>query len=167
MPETKSVDLKCSKIGQSEIMQVSKETNSGKSEVPTHLQVLYDKPSEKLSENERKVLQSVLTDYEDVFAKHDLDIGCFEHFDHEIDTKDSKPIKQQIRRFPLQFKDEETSAPDLAQSSESFLTDLVESNSEPLCSNEESVELAPQPATQPSRTGRVRRRPTRLKGYFV
>ena len=42
MPETKSVDLKCSKIGQSEIMQVSKETNSEKSEVPAHLQVLYD-----------------------------------------------------------------------------------------------------------------------------
>ena len=107
MPETKSVDLKCSKIGQSEIMQVSKETNSEKSEVRTHLQVLYDKSSEKLSENERKVLQSVLTDYEDVFAKHDLDIGCFEHFDHEIDTKDSKPIKQQMRRIPLQFEDEE------------------------------------------------------------
>ena len=28
MPETKSVDLECSKIGQSEIMQVSKQTNS-------------------------------------------------------------------------------------------------------------------------------------------
>ena len=74
MPETRSVDLVCSRIGQSEIMQVSKQTNSGKSEVPTHLQVLYDRSSEKLSENERKVLQSVLTDYEDVFAKHDLDI---------------------------------------------------------------------------------------------
>ena len=72
-----------------------------------------------------------------------------------------------MRQIPLQFEDEETSAPHLAQSSESFLTDLVESNSEPLCSNQESVELAPQPATQPSRTGRVRRRPTQLKGYFV
>ena len=107
MPETKSVDLECSKIGQSEIMQISKETNSEKFEVPAHLQVLYDKSSEKLSENERKVLQSVLTDYEDVFAKHDLDIGCFEHFDHEIDIKDSKPIKQQMCRIPSQFEDEE------------------------------------------------------------
>ena len=106
MPETKSVDLECSKIGQSEIRHVSKKTNSEKSEVPAHLQVLYDKSSEKLSENERKV-QSVLADYEDVFAKHDLDIGCFEHFDHEIDTKDSKPIKQQMRQIPLQFEDEE------------------------------------------------------------
>ena len=78
-----------------------------KSEIPAHLQVLYDKSSEKLSDDEREVLQSVLTDYEDVFAKHDLDIGCFEHFDHEIDTRDSKPIKQQMGRIPLQFKDEE------------------------------------------------------------
>ena len=103
MPEIKSVDLECSKIGQSKTMQVSKETNLDKSKVPTHLQILYES-SEKLSENERKVLQSVLTDYEDVFAKHDLDTGCFEHFYHEIDTRESKPIKQQI---PLQFEDEE------------------------------------------------------------
>ena len=107
MPETKSVDLECSSIGQSEIMQVSKQTNLEKSEVPAHLQVWYDKFSEKLSDDERKVLQSVLTDCEDVFAKHDLDIGCFEHFDHEIDTRDSKPIKQEMHRIPLQFEDEE------------------------------------------------------------
>ena len=107
MPETKSVDHECSKIDQSKIMQVSKETNLDKPEVPAHLQILYDRSSEKLSENERKVLQSVLTDYEDVFAKHDLDIGCFEQFDHEIDTSDSKPIKQQMCQIPLQFEDEE------------------------------------------------------------
>ena len=99
MPETESVDLECSKIGQSEIMQVSKVTNSEKSEVPAHLQGLYDKSSEKLSENERKVLQSVLTDYEDVFAKDDLDIGCFKHFDHEIDTKDSNQSNNKYFKF--------------------------------------------------------------------
>ena len=101
------VDLECSEIGQSEIIQVSKQINSEKSKVPTHLQVLYDNSSEKLSDGERKVLQSVLTDDEDVFVKHDLDIGCFEHFDHKIDTKETKPIKQQMHQIPLQFEDEE------------------------------------------------------------
>ena len=48
MPETKSADQECPKIYQSKIMQVSKETNSDKSGVPTHLQILYDKSSEKL-----------------------------------------------------------------------------------------------------------------------
>ena len=45
MLETKSVDQECLKIGQSGVMQVSKETNSEKSEVPAHLQILYDKSS--------------------------------------------------------------------------------------------------------------------------
>ena len=62
---------------------------------------------------------------------------------------------------------QETSNTNLTQNSETILADLLESNSEPLFSNQETVELALQPATQPSRTGRVRRRPARLKDYFV
>ena len=58
---------------------------------------------------------------------------------------------------------QETSNTNLTQSSETILADSLESNSEPLFSNRETVELAPQPDTQPSRTGRVRRRPARLK----
>ena len=72
-----------------------------------------------------------------------------------------------IQNMKVVSADQETSAPDLTQSSESFLADLLESNSEPLCSNQERVELAHRPAAQPSRTGRVRRRPARLKDYFV
>ena len=48
-------------------------------------------------------------DYVDVFAEHDLDIGCFESIEHEIDTQDAKPIKQQMRRIPIQFENEEES----------------------------------------------------------
>ena len=57
------------------------------------------------------------------------------------------------------FANEETSNTNLTQCSETILAVLLESNSEPLFSNQETVELALQPATQPSRTGRVRRRP--------
>ena len=71
-----------------------------------------------------------------------------------------------VQNVEVVSADQETAAPNLTQSSESFLADLLESNSEPLCSNQESVELAPRPAAQPSRTGRVRRRPAQLKDYF-
>ena len=46
MPEKKLVDLECSKIDQFKIMQVSKETNLDKSDVPSRLQILYDKSSQ-------------------------------------------------------------------------------------------------------------------------
>ena len=185
MPETKSVDLECSKFGQSKIMQVSKETNSEKSEVPAHLQVLYDKSSGKLCENESKARQSVLTDYEDrsipMWMRHlrhrvlDLDetLAYEEEDDDELGlTTLFEP--PQLQQDNIQVQDnaqvsvnQETSNTNLTQSSETFLADLLESNLEPLCSNQETVELAPQPATQPSRTGTVRRRPARLKDYFV
>ena len=89
---------------QSKTMQISIRTDSDKSGVPSHLQILYDKSQHNLSENKKNVFQSVLTEYEDVFAKHDLDIGWFEQCDYEINTTDAKPIKQQIL---LQFKDQE------------------------------------------------------------
>ena len=93
------------------IMELTKtnktESNADKHEVPAHMKVLYDKSVKGLSDSEKSVLQSVLTDYADVFARHDLDIGLFEHFEHEIDTQDSRPIKQQMRRIPLEFESEE------------------------------------------------------------
>ena len=71
-----------------------------------------------------------------------------------------------VQNVELVSADQETSSTNLTQSSETFLADLLESNSEPLCSNRETVELAPQPATQPNRTGRVRRA-AQLKDYSV
>ena len=62
---------------------------------------------------------------------------------------------------------QETSDTNLTQCSETILADLLESNSEPLFSNQETVELALQPVTQPSRTGRVMKKPAHLKDYFI
>ena len=73
----------------------------------------------------------------------------------------------QVQNSSQVSANQETSGTNLTQSSETFLADLLESNLEPLCLNQETVELAPQPATQPSRTGRIRRRPAWLKDYFV
>ena len=62
---------------------------------------------------------------------------------------------------------QETSAPNLTQSSETFLADLLESNSEPLRPNQETVELPPQPASQPTRTNRIGKKPAHLKDYLI
>ena len=62
---------------------------------------------------------------------------------------------------------QETSDTTLTQSSETILADLLGSNSVPLFSNQETVELALQPATQPSSTGRVRKKPAHLKDYLI
>ena len=77
--------------------------------LPDHLKILFEKSSNKLLPEERDVLQSLLIDFQDVFAKHDLDIGCFEEVEHEIDTRDAKPIKEPMRRIPLKFESEEES----------------------------------------------------------
>ena len=46
--------------------------------------------------------------YQDVFSKGDFDIGLFNgNVKHTINTGDAKPVKQKLRRTPLQFKKEE------------------------------------------------------------
>jgi hypothetical protein len=44
-----------------------------------------------LHPQERKKLKSLLIEYQDVFAKHDLDLGCLTTVKHNIDTKDATP----------------------------------------------------------------------------
>lgn len=48
-----------------------------------------------------------MLDYQDIFSKDDFDIGTFKEVEHRIDTGDSAPIKERIRRTPLQFVEEE------------------------------------------------------------
>jgi hypothetical protein len=45
---------------------------------------------------------------EEIFAKDDLDIGIYNsEVDHTIDTGDSYPIRQKMRRTPLGFEKED------------------------------------------------------------
>ena len=52
-------------------------------------------------------LGQLLIDYEDVFAKHELDLGCLSEVKHVIDTGDALPVKQAMRRTLLGFESEE------------------------------------------------------------
>ena len=41
------------------------------------------------------------------FSKNDYDLGNFNVLEHRIDTGDARPIKQKMRRTPIQFTNEE------------------------------------------------------------
>ncbi len=88
-------------------VRVDQQPRSSLPEVPEHLQDLFERSSAHLSEEQKEQVAKLLIEFEDVFARHDLDLGCFTAIKHHIDTGDSKPIKQRMRRTPLGFEGEE------------------------------------------------------------
>lgn len=73
--------------------------------VPDHLKDLYNDTKSELNINQQSMLAKLLTDYQDTFAKHDLDLGCFTEIKHDIDTGSNRPVKQKMRRTPVHFQD--------------------------------------------------------------
>ena len=55
---------------------------------------------EGLSEDQTAQFLSLVTEYEDIFAKDSSDLGTSGLLEHAIDTGDCKPIKQPPRRVP-------------------------------------------------------------------
>lgn len=49
----------------------------------------------------------LLEEYQDVFAQNEFDLVSFTDIEHSIDTGFAPPIKQRIRRTPLDFVQEE------------------------------------------------------------
>ena len=75
--------------------------------LPEHLVTLFQDTNEGQPEEHLIQIGALLKDYADVFASHDLDLGCLSKVKHKIDTKDAPPVRQRIRRTPLGFEDEE------------------------------------------------------------
>ena len=75
--------------------------------MPDHLKVLFEATKNGPPEDCLCAVGNLLIDYQDTFAKHDLDLGCLSVIKHRIDTKDAHPVKQRIRRTPLGFEGEE------------------------------------------------------------
>ena len=75
--------------------------------LPEHLTDLYTRSGKGLTDEEREELQQLLVEYGDVFAAHDLDLGCFNATPHRIHLEDKTPIKQRMRRVPSGFEGEE------------------------------------------------------------
>lgn len=74
--------------------------------LPEHLQDMHNRAKGELNEIHLYHLKKALAEYEDVVAKHDLDIGCLTGITHKIETKDEIPIKQTMRRTPLGFQEQ-------------------------------------------------------------
>ena len=94
-----------------QIKQSSRESKNkderNKTEIPSQLQSLFDKSTKYLNEEQQIKVISLLKQFENVFAKDDFDLGLFsENIKHKIDTGNSKPIKQKLRRTPLGFEAE-------------------------------------------------------------
>ena len=77
--------------------------------IPVHLQEVFKSSVEHLDSRQREKLAEVLSNFADVFATIDFDLGNFTAIEHAIDTKDAKSIKQHMRRTPACFVDEEES----------------------------------------------------------
>ena len=75
--------------------------------LPSYLQDLFDRSVEHLSDQQQLELASVLTDYQDTFAKSEEDLGVFDEIAHKIATVDEVPVQERLRRTPLKFAGEE------------------------------------------------------------
>ena len=76
-------------------------------QLPTHVQDMFRKSTSALSDSEASKFANLLMDFQDVFAKSDTDLGCFTAIKHTIDTGESSPVRQQMRRTPIGFQEEE------------------------------------------------------------
>ena len=85
----------------------SKQDEDPYADVPEHLIDML-KPSEnELTKEEFRQLKEVICHFSDVFASHIYDLGNFQEIEHTINTGDAKPIKQRMRRTPVQIAGEE------------------------------------------------------------
>ena len=89
------------------VRHVSQKCNTN---IPLHLQKLFDVSSLEKTEGQVKAIGELLNDVKDVFSKDDYDLGRTHLAEHSIDTGDAKPIKQPPRRLPMAFAGEDRKA---------------------------------------------------------
>ena len=75
--------------------------------VAPHLRKLFRESCTNLIPEQCKALMEFFVEFEPVFARDDDDLGCFTEIKHRIDTGDSPPVKERMRRTPKQFQGEE------------------------------------------------------------
>jgi len=79
-------------------------TTSGQGPGPTVLGMV-DNVDESVSDEDRRRLVSLLTELSSAFSKDENDLGWKNIVAHGIDTEDSKPMRQPLRRHPLAHLD--------------------------------------------------------------
>jgi predicted aspartyl protease len=66
-----------------------------------HLEELIEGVDEVVTVGERQELRDLLYEYKDIFSTSEFDLGKTDIVKHQIDTGDSRPIKQALRRHPI------------------------------------------------------------------
>ncbi|VDI43016.1 Hypothetical predicted protein [Mytilus galloprovincialis] len=73
-----------------------------------HLKDLYTRTVEDFDIDRSIKIAEVLIEFQNIFAKGDMDLGLFNgDIKHRIHTGEAAAIKQQMRRTPLKFENEE------------------------------------------------------------
>jgi len=68
-----------------------------------YLRPAIDSADSTMSLESRQRLSSLIVRYADVFSKSEFDLGCAAQGKHRIDTGKERPVRQQLRRQPLQM----------------------------------------------------------------
>ena len=75
--------------------------------LPDHMKYMFQHIGEDLSNDQLLRVYLLLISRDMVFSKGDTDPGTFTAVKHQIDTGNSRPIKQRMRRTPLGYDNEE------------------------------------------------------------
>ena len=77
--------------------------------VPEHLRDLLERSTKGKASWKKQQVAQLLRNYQSTFSKDEFDLGCTHLAEHQIDTGNTKPVKQPPRRIPLalQGKDKE------------------------------------------------------------
>lgn len=97
----KDYEIKCCNMNKEEII------SHCEVKLPAHIQDMFRRTCGNICGPEILFHSWLLNEFSDIFAKDDLDLGCFKGLKHTIDTGDSPPIKKRYRRTPLAFEKEE------------------------------------------------------------
>ena len=75
--------------------------------LPDHMKYMFQRIGEELSNGQLLRVYLLLISRDMVFSKGDTDLGTFTAVEHHIDTSNSRPINQRMRRTPLGYANEE------------------------------------------------------------
>jgi len=77
-----------------------KQADSETDTVAVYVQKLIDGVDDSIPESVCLTLNAILKEYADVFSQDENDLGRTHIIMHHIDTDDSRPVRQPLRRFP-------------------------------------------------------------------
>jgi hypothetical protein len=79
---------------------------TGKTVMPGHLTELFEETCKEKTSDQVKILTEFFEEYQDVFSKHELDIGRTHLTEHAINTGGAPPYKAAPRRVPFAYRNE-------------------------------------------------------------